>query len=131
MPRPARSHAWLSGLALSLAVALFSTGCGGSGGAGGPSVPVVAADAQDGQIALSWSGFSDRGSGIARYVLMSTTARSAPANCTSGTPTYSGTATSFAHTRLTGGTVYRYRLCAVDNAGNFSAGVTGQATAGR
>lgn len=83
------------------------------------------------QIALSWSGFSDRGSGIARYVLMSTTARSAPANCTSGTPTYSGTATSFAHTRLTGGTVYRYRLCAVDNAGNFSAGVTGQATAGR
>lgn len=83
------------------------------------------------QIALSWTGFSDRGSGIARYVLMSTTARSAPANCTSGTPTYSGTATSFAHTRLTGGTVYRYRLCAVDNAGNFSAGVTGQATAGR
>lgn len=83
------------------------------------------------QIALSWSGFSDRGSGIARYVLMSTTARSAPANCTSGTPAYSGTATSFAHTRLTGGTVYRYRLCAVDNAGNISAGVTGQATAGR
>ncbi len=83
------------------------------------------------QVALSWSGFSDRGSGIARYVLMSTTARSAPANCTSGTPTYSGAATSFAHTRLTGGTIYRYRLCAVDNAGNFSAGVTGQATAGR
>jgi hypothetical protein len=78
-----------------------------------------------GQIALSWSGFSDgvSGSGIANYKLVYATG-TPPASCSTGTPIYTGTDTTFTHTGLSNLTTYGYRVCAIDNAGNVSTGAT-------
>src|SRR5437667_12304676 len=73
------------------------------------------------QVALSWTGFTDAGSGLATtnpYKLFSSTI-DFPASC-SGTPLFSSSQTSFTHSGLTNGTTYFYRLCATDNAGNRS-----------
>ena len=78
------------------------------------------------QVALSWSGFSDAGSGLQSYQLYySATAIPTPAT---GTKIYEGTALSFAHPGLTNGTACYYRLCAVDKVGNVSLGATANAT---
>jgi subtilisin family serine protease len=77
----------------------------------------------NGQLSLAWTGATDTGSGIAQYSLRFAPT-TAPANCTAGTELYSGTDTSFTHTGLTNGTTYGYRLCAIDAAGNRSAGAT-------
>jgi hypothetical protein len=53
---------------------------------------------------------------------------SAPSNCASGTMGYTGPLTSVAHTGLTTGTRYNHRVCAIDNAGNLSAGTKFSAT---
>ncbi|HND31978.1 MAG TPA: hypothetical protein PLA94_18370, partial [Myxococcota bacterium] len=76
-----------------------------------------------GQTALTWTGFSDAGSGIAYYNIYARTGTSAPTTCASGTPIYTGTATSYTYATVTN-TVYSYRACAVDNAGNNSTGAT-------
>ncbi len=107
MPRPARSHAWLSGLALSLAVALLSTGCGGSGGSGGPSVPVVAADAQDGQIALSWSAVP----GASTYTVYKGTATGLTPASPGPVPGIVGLGTVV--TGLSNGTLYYFAVSAI------------------
>src|SRR5207245_7823356 len=81
------------------------------------------------QVALSWTGFTDAGSGLAtttHYKLYSSTI-DFPASCT-GTPLFPGSQTSFTHSSLTNGTTYFYRLCATDNAGNTSTGITASAT---
>ncbi len=88
----------------------------------GGTLTVTGADAQN---TLTWSGFTDTQTGVVGYLLV-VAAGTAPANC-SGTPVYSGTATSFTHTALANGTVYGYRLCAVDGAGNVSAGLVASA----
>jgi len=72
---------------------------------------------------LTWSGAKDTGSGLASYKLMSSTTASPPASCASGTQVYTGTAASFTTGALPVGTTY-FRLCAVDNVGNVSAGIT-------
>jgi hypothetical protein len=78
---------------------------------------------------LAWSGFSDATSGVASYrVVFNRGGNSAPSNCASGTVAYTGPLTSFAHTGLTTGTKYNYRVCAADNAGNLSAGTKFSAT---
>ena len=81
------------------------------------------------QNALSWIAATDAQSGLrvantydVRYLAGTTP----PANCSSGTSVYTGTATSYTHTNLTpytGG--YSYRVCAYDNLNNASAGATG------
>ncbi len=78
-----------------------------------------------GQIALSWSGFTDS-NGIASYRLVGS-ATSTPGSCITGGVIYSGTATNFTQTSLVNGKNYYYRLCAYDSAGNISAGVTATA----
>ncbi len=85
-----------------------------------PTGGAVVATYGDARVALTWSGFADAGTGIASYrvVVAPTTA---PANCL-GTPIYTGAARAFSHTGLTNGTAYAYRVCAVDAAGNTSAG---------
>ncbi len=70
---------------------------------------------------LTWNGAKDTGSGLASYKLVALTG-SAPKNCSSGTPLYAGTATTFTTAALPVGTTY-FRLCAVDNVGNLSAGI--------
>lgn len=82
--------------------------------------------ATDGQNALSWSGFSDAGSGIDHYILRFRQ-DTYPASCSDGTLLYSGSNISYTHTGLTNGTKYFYRLCAVDNTNNVSPGVTANA----
>jgi hypothetical protein len=75
------------------------------------------------QVTLNWSGFTDAGSGVASYKLVYGTG-AAPSSCSSGTPIYTGADTSYPHTGLTNGTRYYYRVCAVDQVGNTSSGVT-------
>lgn len=87
-----------------------------------PTNGTLAAARGNAQNTLTWSGFADAGAGIASYRLMASTSAS-PSACTSGTPVYSGTATTFTHTGLTNGTLVYYRVCAVDHADNVSTGV--------
>jgi hypothetical protein len=81
-------------------------------------------------VSLSWSGFTDWGSGLAstnRYKLVFSTGGTPATSCTSGTQRLLGTATSYTHTGLINGTTYYYRVCASDAAGNMSTGATASA----
>ncbi|MCK6548347.1 S8 family serine peptidase [Myxococcota bacterium] len=89
-----------------------------------PSNGTLTTNAGDASVALSWSGFADTGgSGLASYRVVYA-ATTAPANCTSGTTLYEGTATSATHANATNGTTWAYRVCAIDGAGNLSTGAT-------
>ena len=77
-------------------------------------------------VALSWSGVTDAGSGVASYRLAVATGTTPPATC--ATAMYAGTALTTTHTGLASGTTDSYRLCALDAAGNSSAGATATAT---
>ncbi|MBI4689990.1 MAG: fibronectin type III domain-containing protein [Nitrospirae bacterium] len=96
-----------------------------------PADGTLTATAGDAQVSLSWSGFSDATSGIGSYRLMYSTS-STPSSCSigagsTGTQICSGTISSCTATGLTNGTTYYYRVCAKDNAGNASTGVTASA----
>jgi hypothetical protein len=78
----------------------------------------------NGQVTLSWSGFTDALSGIDSYKVVFNTGLTAPYTCSTGTVAYTGTVTTFTHTGRTNGTTYSYRVCAIDKAGNISTGVT-------
>ena len=75
---------------------------------------------------LSWSGFSDRLSGISGYVVVEA-AETAPADCRSGVERYRGPDLQL---QLFGQPVGRraYRVCAIDGAGNLSSGATARVT---
>jgi hypothetical protein len=73
---------------------------------------------------LTWSGFTDASSGIDYYKVVFTTTATGPGSCTAGTLAYQGPLTEFAHTGLTAGRTYRYRICAIDRATNMSTGIT-------
>jgi subtilisin family serine protease len=75
----------------------------------------------DGELTLSWTGFADAGSGVESYVLVQATGTVAPSNCT-GPAVWTGTAGPATVTGLVNGTTYAFRVCAVDGAGNLSAG---------
>ena len=79
-----------------------------------------------GKVTLSWSGFTDNGSGLATtgtYTVVTATGV-APASCSAGTVLYTGTATTFDHLSATPGVMNYYRVCATDQAGNLSTGAT-------
>lgn len=84
----------------------------------------LTATAGAGEVAFSWSGFVDPGTGVAEYVLRRATGTTPPGSCTSGAEAYRGAATSTVVSDLTDGTTYAWRLCAIDGAGNVSTGVT-------
>lgn len=88
-----------------------------------PTLTVVPGNAR---VDVSWTAATDALSGIASYKLVYATG-AAPATCNAGTVAYSGNARMAAHTSAVNGMQYFYRLCAVDGAGNLSAGVTGSA----
>jgi hypothetical protein len=79
-----------------------------------------------GSLRLSWTAATDARSGIARYRVMA--GSTTPANCTTGTPVYEGSALSFTHTGLTNGVTAAYRVCAIDGAGNIATGAVGTGT---
>jgi len=92
-----------------------------------PTDGILSVSAGNSQVSLDWSGFSDATSGISSYTLVYGPG-STPISCSSGTPIYPGTKTSYTHTGLTNGTTYYYRVCATDNAENISTGTTANAT---
>lgn len=72
---------------------------------------------------------TDTGSSVAGYRLVGVGGTAAPAaGCAGDTVLYSGSAPSFVHT-VTARATWSYRLCAVDGAGNVSAGTIETATA--
>lgn len=80
-------------------------------------------------IALGWTAATDAGSGVTGYKLVGTVGTTPPATgCTTGTVLSSGSAMSFRHAVAAKAT-WSYRLCALDAAGNVSAGLTKTATA--
>jgi hypothetical protein len=96
-----------------------------------PSNGALSAAAGKRQVALTWSGVTDSGSGLATanpYKLVFQTGSAPNTTCTNGTQIYQGTGMSYTHTGRTNGTTYYYRLCATDKAGNMSSGATGFAT---
>ena len=92
-----------------------------------PTSGSVTAAAGNGQVALSWTGFADAGTGIASYRVVMASGAAAPERCP-GDAVYAGTATTATVAGLANGTTYGYRVCAVDGAGNVSTGVAGSAT---
>jgi len=76
----------------------------------------------DGVRVASWSGFTDKHSGLAGYKLVYAP-QTAPMSCTTGAEAYRGTSTRAPLNMLPQG-VYGFRLCAIDKAGNLSAGAT-------
>jgi len=89
----------------------------------------LSATAAAARITLGWTPAADPGSGVAGYKLVGARGTALPAAaCTTGTALYTGSATSFAHA-VEARTTWSYRLCALDTAGNVSAGTTKTATA--
>ncbi|HEY0707250.1 MAG TPA: S8 family serine peptidase [Polyangia bacterium] len=78
-----------------------------------------------GRANYAWSGITDTLSGIAKYKLMGSTTALPPAACSSGTLLANGPGLVASQAVVKGRTYY-FRLCAVDNANNVSAGLTGQ-----
>lgn len=72
---------------------------------------------------LQWGGFSDAVSGVDRYRMVWHKSIYPPSTCSVGGFGYEGPATSFTYLPSGPGT-YSFRVCAIDQAGNMSAGVT-------
>ncbi|QXE90541.1 Ig-like domain-containing protein [Geomonas subterranea] len=90
-----------------------------------PTDGAASANSGDGYINVTWTGASDSGAGldpVNSYKLVKS-AVSTPADC-SGTALYTGNGTSYFDTAVTNGTTYYYRVCALDEVGNLSAGAT-------
>jgi predicted outer membrane repeat protein len=87
-----------------------------------PTQGTLTAVPGNGTISLSWSGFSDDLSGLAGYNLVYDP--SGNPYCATSPILYQGSGTSYVHTGLTNGVWYYYRVCATDNAGNESSGVS-------
>lgn len=87
-----------------------------------PTAGTATATAGIERVSLAITGATDAGSGIAGYRVVFSTTATAPASCAVGSVLADGTATSWAHEGLVAGTTYRYRICAIDRAGNVAAG---------
>jgi subtilisin family serine protease len=72
-------------------------------------------------VVWTWTGFADAASGIASYKVM-TSAGQMPSGCRAGTPVYVGTAKTVSSAPPAAGKSAYYQVCAVDGAGNVSAG---------
>jgi len=83
-----------------------------------PTNGTVSASASELTATFTWSGFTDAGSGLAGYRLVTGTSATA-ASCT-GTAAYEGTATTFTKA-MTAGTIYA-RVCGKDAIGNIGTG---------
>ena len=91
-----------------------------------PTGGAVKLTGASGQLTVAWSGFADALSKVASYkVVMAPGAP--PASCATGALVYQGTALTAVQAGLTNGTVYGFRACAVDGAGNVSAGAVASA----
>jgi hypothetical protein len=92
-----------------------------------PSAGTLTATGSGSTIAVAWSGITDAGSGVHSYKLVYSSTANPGSKCESGEVLHVGTNTSFSHTARSAGNHY-YRLCARDNLGTMSAGVTKKVT---
>jgi hypothetical protein len=93
-----------------------------------PANGTVTATATSGGADVTWTGYSDAGSGLASYTLVYATGR-VPTTCATGTVGYSGTTAAASLTGLVSGTVYYTRVCGVDALGTVGTGATRSFTA--
>ncbi len=96
-----------------------------------PTDGILTATPGDTEVTLNWTSASDAGSGLVSatpYKLVKAQGTTPPNDCL-GTAIYLGSALTYPDAGLTDGLTYSYRLCAYDNAGNVSVGVTATATA--
>jgi hypothetical protein len=91
-----------------------------------PSNGGISVTQQDRRLDVYWYGFEDAQSWIVGFRAVFQTGSSPPPSCDSGTlvPGYDGIVDSLSHYDLENGTIYSYRICAIDAAGNMSTGVT-------
>ena len=89
-----------------------------------PSGGVLRALAKNGAVSLTWTAATDP-SGVPSYRVV--VAPNTAPSCSTGMVVYSGGALAYDHTNLSNGTLYAYRLCPVDGAGNIGAGSTASA----
>jgi hypothetical protein len=82
-----------------------------------PKGGVVTAGQGNLAIPLSWTDFSETGSGLATYRVVYTT-ESSLRNCGKGTLAYEGSRTSTTVTGLDNGVTYTFGVCPIDAAGN-------------
>ena len=75
------------------------------------------------QVMLNWSAATDV-YGVSTYRLVFAPGMTAPASCSAGIMLNNNANMNFTHSGLTAGNAYSYRLCALDRAGNASAGIT-------
>jgi hypothetical protein len=85
-----------------------------------PASSTLAVYTGSGAVALRWTASSDTGTGLAGYRVRY--ALGAAPTCTTGTEIYSGPDLAFIHSGLTNGTIYAYRICPFDVAGNVATG---------
>jgi hypothetical protein len=92
-----------------------------------PTAGTLTATRGIGQVSLTIAGATDTGGEIVSYRVVFSTTSAAPSNCSTGTLLSESAGPSWTHSGLTNGTTYRYRVCAVDRAGNVAAGATASA----
>ncbi|HBA89815.1 MAG TPA: hypothetical protein DCZ75_18045, partial [Geobacter sp.] len=91
-----------------------------------PTDGTAQASSGDGYLNVTWTAATDAGAGldpVNSYKLVKATGSTAPADC-SGAALYTGNGNAYFDTAVTNGTTYSYRVCALDEVGNLSAGVT-------
>ena len=94
-----------------------------------PGGGTLTATPGSGQVSLALAGVTDSPAGVSlfRIVRAEGTALlppTAPATCATGTPSGEFTTSPMVITGLSNRTVYAFRVCAIDKAGNIAAGVT-------
>jgi subtilisin family serine protease len=82
-----------------------------------PTGGVLSATPGNTQVLLNWTTAADSGSGVVAYKIV--VAPVTAPTCAAGVAIYNGPASTFTQTGLQNGTVYAYRLCPVDAAGNI------------
>ncbi|MFM2244560.1 MAG: hypothetical protein RL071_634 [Pseudomonadota bacterium] len=78
-------------------------------------------------VVLAWPGAADPHSGIAEYSVRMAF-DTAPVDCSTGTEVYRGPNATYTQTGLVSGQRYGFRVCAIDESGWTSVGLTGTIT---
>jgi hypothetical protein len=87
-----------------------------------PTASTISAVPSNASVTLSWTASSDASSGLAGYKIVS--ALNTAPSCAATSVVYTGSALTTTHAGLSNGSLYVYRVCPFDVAGNFATGGT-------